>query len=159
MTWTRLRQVAFVAHDLDAVVADLFAGSGAMGIEALSRGAARCVFVERDRALLFLNGIGLFCLSMLIGWHWMFALLGEIAAVGPSVHMGYLDNPAVNREAFTQDGWFRTGDLGQFVDKDYLAQLTADGDAGGAAPAARPRSRRRRSAGRARTTAARDPGR
>jgi 16S rRNA (guanine966-N2)-methyltransferase len=33
----------------DAVVVDLFAGSGAMGIEALSRGAERCVFVERDR--------------------------------------------------------------------------------------------------------------
>lgn len=32
-----------------AVVADLFAGSGALGIEALSRGAARAVFVESDR--------------------------------------------------------------------------------------------------------------
>lgn len=35
-----------------AVVADLFAGSGALGIEALSRGAERCVFVERDRGAL-----------------------------------------------------------------------------------------------------------
>ena len=34
----------------DAVVVDLFAGSGALGIEALSRGAAECIFVERDRA-------------------------------------------------------------------------------------------------------------
>jgi len=32
-----------------AVVLDLYAGSGAMGLEALSRGAARVVFVERDR--------------------------------------------------------------------------------------------------------------
>jgi 16S rRNA (guanine966-N2)-methyltransferase len=32
-----------------AVVADLYAGSGALGIEAISRGAERCVFVERDR--------------------------------------------------------------------------------------------------------------
>lgn len=32
----------------DAVVADLYAGCGALGIEALSRGAASCVFVERD---------------------------------------------------------------------------------------------------------------
>lgn len=32
-----------------ALVADLFAGSGAVGIEALSRGAEHCVFVERDR--------------------------------------------------------------------------------------------------------------
>ena len=36
----------------DAVVVDLFAGSGALGIEALSRGAARCTFVERDRSAL-----------------------------------------------------------------------------------------------------------
>ena len=30
-------------------VADVFAGTGSMGIEALSRGAARCVFIEKDR--------------------------------------------------------------------------------------------------------------
>jgi 16S rRNA (guanine966-N2)-methyltransferase len=34
----------------DARVLDLFAGSGAMGIEALSRGAASVTFVESDRA-------------------------------------------------------------------------------------------------------------
>lgn len=33
-------------------VADLFAGSGALGLEALSRGAAHCLFVEQDRAAL-----------------------------------------------------------------------------------------------------------
>ena len=33
-------------------VADLFAGSGALGIEALSRGAASCLFVEQDHAAL-----------------------------------------------------------------------------------------------------------
>lgn len=33
-------------------VIDLFAGSGALGLEALSRGAANCVFVEQDRAAL-----------------------------------------------------------------------------------------------------------
>jgi len=35
-----------------AKVVDLFAGSGAMGIEALSRGAATCAFLERDRKAL-----------------------------------------------------------------------------------------------------------
>jgi 16S rRNA (guanine966-N2)-methyltransferase len=35
-----------------ALVADLFAGCGALGIEALSRGAERCTFVERDRSAL-----------------------------------------------------------------------------------------------------------
>ncbi len=33
-------------------VADLFAGSGALGLEALSRGAAHCTFVEQDSAAL-----------------------------------------------------------------------------------------------------------
>jgi len=33
----------------DLNVADLFAGSGALGLEALSRGAAHCLFVEQDR--------------------------------------------------------------------------------------------------------------
>ncbi|RYY23779.1 MAG: 16S rRNA (guanine(966)-N(2))-methyltransferase RsmD [Sphingomonadales bacterium] len=34
----------------DLAVADLFAGSGALGLEALSRGAATCLFVEQDKA-------------------------------------------------------------------------------------------------------------
>jgi 16S rRNA (guanine966-N2)-methyltransferase len=33
-------------------IADLFAGSGALGLEALSRGAAHCTFVEQDRPAL-----------------------------------------------------------------------------------------------------------
>lgn len=40
---------------------------------------------------------------------------GEIAADGPSVHLGYHANPTANAEAFTPEGWFRTGDLG-FID-------------------------------------------
>ncbi len=34
---------------IDAVVVDLFAGTGSMGLEALSRGARSCCFAERDR--------------------------------------------------------------------------------------------------------------
>ena len=56
-TTDRVREAVFnslgSAGVLDgAIVADLYAGSGAIGIEALSRGAERCVFVERDRAAL-----------------------------------------------------------------------------------------------------------
>lgn len=39
-------------HVRDARVLDLFAGTGQLGIEALSRGAAHCDFVERDRKAL-----------------------------------------------------------------------------------------------------------
>jgi len=56
-TTDRVREALFNSLDarglLDgAVVVDLYAGSGALGIEALSRGAARCTFVERDRGAL-----------------------------------------------------------------------------------------------------------
>lgn len=37
---------------IDLRVADLFAGSGALGLEALSRGAAHCLFVEQDKQAL-----------------------------------------------------------------------------------------------------------
>ncbi len=53
-TGDRLRETLFnwLAPRLPAArCADLFAGSGALGIEALSRGAAGCVFVEADRAV------------------------------------------------------------------------------------------------------------
>lgn len=41
---------------------------------------------------------------------------GDIAAYGPSVHLGYHNNPTANAEAFTEDGWFRSGDLGVWAD-------------------------------------------
>ena len=47
----RVKQTLFAVLEPElegAVVLDLFAGSGAGGIEALSRGAARAVFVEKD---------------------------------------------------------------------------------------------------------------
>lgn len=50
-TSDRVRENAFnlIGPVDDADVLDLFAGSGALGLEALSRGAARATFVEHDR--------------------------------------------------------------------------------------------------------------
>jgi acyl-CoA synthetase (AMP-forming)/AMP-acid ligase II len=42
--------------------------------------------------------------------------VGEIVALGPSVHLGYHANAAANAESFTEAGWFRSGDLGRIVD-------------------------------------------
>ena len=50
--------------------------------------------------------------------------VGEVAARGPSVHLGYHNNPAANAASFTADGWFRTGDLGRFVDEARNVQLS-----------------------------------
>lgn len=56
-TTDKVREAVFNAlGSLDIIdggrVVDLFAGTGALGIEALSRGATHCTFVERDRSAL-----------------------------------------------------------------------------------------------------------
>jgi len=40
--------------------------------------------------------------------------VGEILVKGPNVMQGYYKNEALNRESFTENGYFRTGDLGSF---------------------------------------------
>ena len=45
---------------------------------------------------------------------------GEVQVSGPNVFLGYFKNESVTAESFTEDGWFRTGDMG-VIDKDgYL---------------------------------------
>lgn len=41
---------------------------------------------------------------------------GEIVARGPNVFQGYWRNEAATRDAFTDDGWYCTGDVGRFED-------------------------------------------
>lgn len=45
---------------------------------------------------------------------------GEILAQGPNVFAGYLHDPESTRAAFTEDGWFKTGDIGRFTDDGFL---------------------------------------
>lgn len=45
---------------------------------------------------------------------------GEICAKGPQVMAGYWNKPDANAEAFTAEGYFRTGDIGVFDEAGYL---------------------------------------
>jgi len=88
----RVKQTLFaiLEPDLDeANVLDLFAGSGAGGIEALSRGAAHATFVERDNAA-----------ARVIAENLILTRLGERGTVARSDAITYLRNRAA------QDGPF-----------------------------------------------------
>ena len=48
---------------------------------------------------------------------------GEICVKGDNVMMGYFKDPEATKEAFTEDGWFKTGDIG-YIDKDGYIFIT-----------------------------------
>ena len=48
---------------------------------------------------------------------------GEIAVKGPNVMLGYLDDEEATRDAFTKDGWLKTGDVG-FMDRNGYVHVS-----------------------------------
>lgn len=102
-------------------VIDLFAGSGALGLEALSRGAAFCLFVETDEAARAairdnVEALGLFGASRV---HRRSAadLGGRPASAGPAFDLAFLDPPysrGLGEQALArlvEGGWLAPGAL------------------------------------------------
>lgn len=57
-----------------------------------------------------------------------FGAEGEIELKGPSLMLGYFENPTANAETFTADGFIRTGDMGYQVGEDRFVFLARMGD-------------------------------
>ncbi|WP_218511521.1 AMP-binding protein [Variovorax sp. dw_308] len=55
---------------------------------------------------------------------------GEVSAKGPQVMRGYWQQPEANAAAFTEDGYFRTGDIGRFDKHGFLQVVGRKEDVG-----------------------------
>lgn len=100
-------------------VLDLFAGSGALGIEALSRGAREVVFVERARASLAVLRGNLADLEI--------ASACEVMAMDAQRALSLLARRAVRFDLVLLDPPYREGDYSALLQTLRVAQLVADG--------------------------------
>lgn len=98
-TSDRVREALFQILEplVGEVVLDLFAGTGALGIEALSRGAARAIFVEQDQGMLKvlrrnLDDLGLAARATVVASDVGRALAGTLRGAGP-VDLALVDPP------------------------------------------------------------------
>jgi len=81
-----------------AVVVDLFSGTGTIGLEALSRGAAMCCFAERDGVALArlrrnIRTVGAGERSLVWAGDVLAGLAGRLAGLGRAVDVAFVDPP------------------------------------------------------------------
>ncbi|MEO0501430.1 MAG: 16S rRNA (guanine(966)-N(2))-methyltransferase RsmD [Pseudomonadota bacterium] len=102
--------------DFDGLhVIDLFAGTGALGLEALSRGAAHCRFVERDRRVAAILGRNIDTLDA--AGEVLVTDATSLPAAADPVDLAFLDAPydrgltAPALDALRDGGWLGEGSL------------------------------------------------
>jgi 16S rRNA (guanine966-N2)-methyltransferase len=106
-TGDRVREALFnlVGPLAGASVLDLYAGSGALGIEALSRGARRCLFVETDAAAARVIGENLEALGFtgaIVDRRDVLTVLRDERAAGRRHELVLLDPPYEQWESLEQ---------------------------------------------------------
>ncbi len=116
LTGGRLRFCLSGGAGLKREVKDLFWSAGVLIIEGY--GLTECsptLTLNRRDAFRF-DSVG----KTLANVELRLASDGEIQARGPSIFSGYHKDPDATAGAFTQDGWFKTGDLGRMTDDGFL---------------------------------------
>ena len=125
-TSDRARESVFnvLAHGIDGVeltgarIADIFAGTGALGLEALSRGGSFCIFIESDKKTATTLKQNISALSEEKNTQ----VISTLAQKAPSppdgaVDIAFLDAPyakGLSEQAITQliaNGWFKHGSI------------------------------------------------
>jgi 16S rRNA (guanine966-N2)-methyltransferase len=119
---------------IDAVVVDLYCGTGTIGLEALSRGAARCCFAERDRAVLErlrrnIDAVGAGDRCAVWAGDASRGLTRRLAGLGGAVDLAFVDPPyaAARQWSWEQVGRTIFAPLAEHLADDGLVVLRLPG--------------------------------
>lgn len=92
-----------------ATVVDLFCGTGTLGLEAISRGASRCSFAERDRIAVErlrrnIETVGVSGRSVIWRGDCFGGLAGRLSRIGEAVDIAFVDPPYAMARRWADDG-------------------------------------------------------